>query len=120
MLLWAGRFGKQEAFMSNLNKRHFEQGSSGESASERRTLLAAAADVGLDVSAAQAFLNTDELVSDVWRSYGETINKRGIHSIPLCAVQRSERAAAAIGTRSGSDRNARAHTRSSRVHAHMR
>ena len=52
MLLWAGRFGKQEAFMSALNTRHFTRGSSGESASHRPTLLAAAAEVGLDADAA--------------------------------------------------------------------
>lgn len=83
LLLWAGRFGKQEEFMTNLNRRHFERGSAGESASERATLLAAAAEVGLDVAAATAFLETDELVKEVWASYGDTIHGRGIHSIPL-------------------------------------
>ena len=45
LLLWAGRFGKQEEFMSNLNHRHFEQR---QSASSRATLLDAAEAVGLD------------------------------------------------------------------------
>lgn len=82
LLLWAGRFGKQEEFMSALNKRHFEQR---QSASDRETLLAAAGEVGLEVAAAAEFLDGDELASDVWRSYGRTIRELGIHSIPLFA-----------------------------------
>ena len=42
LLLWAGRFGKGEQFISALSDRHFQQGSQGESASKRSTLLAAA------------------------------------------------------------------------------
>ena len=80
LLIWAGRFGLQEKFMTCLNERHFEQQTS---ASERPTLLAAAKEAGLDVDAATALLNTDELVDDVWESYGDTIHGRGIHSIPL-------------------------------------
>mmetsp|Transcript_35668 Transcript_35668/g.42996 ORF Transcript_35668/g.42996 Transcript_35668/m.42996 type:complete len:153 (-) Transcript_35668:496-954(-) len=80
LMLWAGRFGKQEEFMTALGHRHFEKK---ESASHRRTLLAAAEEVGLDVQLAQQFLNTDELVEHVWRSYGTTIREKGIHSIPL-------------------------------------
>lgn len=83
LLLWAGRFGKQEEFMSALNKRHFEQR---QSASDKGTLLAAAAEVGLDVAAADAFLQTDELVDTIWRSYGRTIRELRIHSIPLFAL----------------------------------
>ena len=80
LLLWAGRYGKQEAFMTCLNKRHFEQTTS---ASETPTLLEAAAEAGLDVDAAKAFLATDELAAEVWRSYGQTQREKGIHSIPL-------------------------------------
>ena len=83
MLLWAGRYGKQEEFMSALNKRHFEQR---QSASDRHTLLTAAAEVGLDHEAADAFLRTDELADVVWRSYGRTIRELNIHSIPLFAL----------------------------------
>lgn len=68
LLLWAGQRGRQEEFMTALNQRHFERGSSGESASARPTLLAAAAEVGLDVNEASAFLETDELREEVWRS----------------------------------------------------
>eukprot|EP00966_Prymnesium_polylepis_P245320 5675418-Prymnesium_polylepis.1 len=82
LLLWAGRFGKQEPFMSAMNRRHFEQGARGESASSQETLLAAASEAGLDVGAVEAFLATDELVADVWRSYGDTVHNKGIHSIP--------------------------------------
>ena len=82
LLLWAGRFGLQEEFMSALNLRHFEQK---QSASERATLLAAVAEVGLDTDAAAAFLDTDELADAVWRSYGATIREKGIHAIPLFA-----------------------------------
>lgn len=80
MLLWAGRFGLQEEFMSALNKRHFEQR---QSASERTTLLAAAEEVGLDTVKAAAFLATKELEDVVWESYGKTIRQKRIHSIPL-------------------------------------
>lgn len=80
LLLWAARFGKQEEFMSELNKRHFEGRTS---ASERPTLLAAAAAAGLDASAAAAFLSGRELEVEVWKSYGETIHAKGIRSIPL-------------------------------------
>ena len=83
LLLWAGRFGLQEEFMSALNKRHFERR---QSASERDTLLAAAADVGLDAAAAAAFLDTEELTDEVWASYGRTITEKRIHSIPLFAM----------------------------------
>mmetsp|Transcript_2730 Transcript_2730/g.4865 ORF Transcript_2730/g.4865 Transcript_2730/m.4865 type:complete len:163 (-) Transcript_2730:803-1291(-) len=69
--------------MSALSRRHFEQGGQGESASTRATLMAAAAEVGLDVAAAKSFLETDELVKEVWHSYGATIHQKGIHSIPL-------------------------------------
>ena len=69
LLLWAGRYGKQEDFMSALNKRHFEQR---QSASDPATLLAAASEVGLDAAQAAAFLESDELADVVWRSYGET------------------------------------------------
>ena len=82
LLLWAGRFGKGERFISALSDRHFQQGSQGESASKRSTLLAAADEAGLDVAAAAAFLDTDELHDEVWRSYGE-MPKRGITGIPL-------------------------------------
>lgn len=82
LLLWAGRFGKQEEFMSALNKRHFEQR---QSASDRRTLLAAAEEVGLDATEADAFLDGDELADHVWQSYGDTIRLHKIHSIPLFA-----------------------------------
>lgn len=82
MLLWAARYGKQEVFMAALSSRHFEQGSQGESASKRPTLLAAAREAGLDVAAAEAFLDTDELRDEVWESYGE-MPRRGISGIPL-------------------------------------
>ena len=82
LLLWSGRFGKQEAFMSALSNRHFQHGSQGESASKRATLLAAAEEVGLDVAAATAFLDSNELHAEVWRSYGE-MPARGINAIPM-------------------------------------
>jgi len=83
LLMWAARFGKAEKYMHALNTRHFEQGASGESASSRKTILAAAAEAGLDVEAAAAFLDSEELKAEVWKSYGDTINKHGVHSIPL-------------------------------------
>lgn len=82
LLLWAGRFGKGEEFMSALSDRHFQNGSLGESASKRPTLLAAAEEVGLDVAKVEAFLDSDELHDEVWRSYGE-MPRKGITGIPL-------------------------------------
>lgn len=79
MLLWAGRFGKQEEFMSVMNEKHFEKA---RSAISHEELLDTAKTVGLDVEAAAAFLKTDELAEYVWKSYGETIKDKGIHSIP--------------------------------------
>mmetsp|Transcript_85333 Transcript_85333/g.198394 ORF Transcript_85333/g.198394 Transcript_85333/m.198394 type:complete len:213 (-) Transcript_85333:162-800(-) len=79
LMLWAGRFGKQEKYMSALARLHFEECTS---ASHRATLLRAAEASGLDVDAARAFLDTDELRAEVWRSYGETIHEKGIHAIP--------------------------------------
>ena len=79
MLLWAGKFGKAEQFMDALNFRHFQEG---KSASERTTVLEAAAEAGLDVDAANAYLDTSENEDKVWKSYGDTIRKYGIHAIP--------------------------------------
>lgn len=79
LMLWAARFGKQEEFMDLLGAKHFEQQ---KSASHTTTLLEAAAEVGLDVGEADMFLESDELESYVWRSYGDTIRKHGIRAIP--------------------------------------
>ena len=78
-MLWARRFGLAEEFMDHLGHRHFEQR---KSASHRATLLDAAAAAGLDASALGAFLDSDELVADVWTSYGSTIHEKGINAIP--------------------------------------
>lgn len=82
LLLWAGRVGKGEQFMTALSDRHFQLGSQGESASKRHTLLAAAQEVGLDAAETAAFLDSDELYDEVWRSYGE-MPRKGITGIPL-------------------------------------
>jgi len=79
VMLWAKRFGRQEAYMSALAKRHFEQR---QSASHRTTILDVVAEVGLDARAAEAFLQTDELREQVWQSYGSTIHEKKIQSIP--------------------------------------
>ncbi|KAJ1483545.1 hypothetical protein T484DRAFT_1799871 [Baffinella frigidus] len=50
-LLWAGRQGKAEQFMDRLNYRHFEKG---EAASDRKTVLAAMSDAGMDMHEASA------------------------------------------------------------------
>lgn len=79
VMLWARGFGKAEKYMSALARRHFEEQTS---ASHRATILAAAEEAGLDVKAAESFLNTEELKTEVWRSYGSTIHEKGIHAIP--------------------------------------
>lgn len=80
LLQWAGRFGKQEQVVGALARLHFEEQTS---VTKRSTLLKAAREVGLDTEALSQFLDSDELVKDVWKSYGETINKHGIHAIPF-------------------------------------
>ena len=79
ILLWAARFGKQEEIADEIGKLHFEEV---ESNADRETLLKAVAAVGLDVAAAEAFLDTDEMVDRIWWSYGATINYYGIKEIP--------------------------------------
>lgn len=80
MLQWAARFGKQEEVVSALANLHFERQ---QSATKRSTLMKAVERAGLDTTAFKKFLDTDDLVADVWKSYGDTIRKHGIHSIPL-------------------------------------
>lgn len=80
LLLWAGRVGKQEEVMLELNKLHF---SAKQSAGHRATLLKAAAAVGLDAKETQGFLDTDELREKVWASFRSTVQEKNIHSIPL-------------------------------------
>eukprot|EP00747_Dinoflagellata_sp_TGD_P217658 gnl/TRDRNA2_/TRDRNA2_90027_c0_seq1.p1 gnl/TRDRNA2_/TRDRNA2_90027_c0~~gnl/TRDRNA2_/TRDRNA2_90027_c0_seq1.p1 ORF type:complete len:210 (+),score=23.31 gnl/TRDRNA2_/TRDRNA2_90027_c0_seq1:127-756(+) len=80
VLLWAGRFGKQELFMTAINRRHFHER---KSAHSRETVLESAQEAGLDIGACRAFLETDELHQEVLRSYHVTIFEKGIHSIPL-------------------------------------
>merc|ERR1719486_1579909 len=66
LMLWAARFGKQEAYMSALSRRHFEER---KSASHQKTLLEAAEEAGFKREEALAFLETEELREEVWRSY---------------------------------------------------
>lgn len=80
LLQWAARVGKQEEVVSALARLHFEEQTS---VNKRSTLLKAATEVGLDTDALVKFLDSDELVPEIWRSYGETINKHGIHAIPF-------------------------------------
>ena len=85
ILLWAARFGKQEEIADEIGKLHFEEV---ESNADRETLLKAVAAVGLDVAAAEAFLDTDEMVDRIWWSYGATINYYGIKEIPCFVLNR--------------------------------
>jgi len=80
LLLWAGTQGRAELFMDALNHDHFTRRNS---ASNKAALLAAVAEAGLSVEDAETFLASDEFSEDVWRSYRETIEVHGIHSIPL-------------------------------------
>lgn len=79
LMLWARQFGKAEAYMSALSRRHFEEC---QSASHRATLFAAVEEAGLDVALARDFLQTDDLKAEVWRSYGDTIHEKRINAIP--------------------------------------
>lgn len=80
IMLWARRYGLQEAYMSALGRRHFERC---QSASHDTTILESAREAGLDVEACRAFLTTDELRDEVWQSYRSTIHEKGIHAIPF-------------------------------------
>eukprot|EP00746_Dinoflagellata_sp_MGD_P080058 gnl/MRDRNA2_/MRDRNA2_32005_c0_seq1.p1 gnl/MRDRNA2_/MRDRNA2_32005_c0~~gnl/MRDRNA2_/MRDRNA2_32005_c0_seq1.p1 ORF type:complete len:214 (+),score=45.51 gnl/MRDRNA2_/MRDRNA2_32005_c0_seq1:562-1203(+) len=79
MLLWATRRGKGEEYMKALGRKHFEEA---KSASHSSTILDAAEEAGLERGEAEAFLKTDELSAEVWKSYGSTIKEKGIHAIP--------------------------------------
>lgn len=79
-MLFCARQGAQEKFMAALGRRHFQQR---QSASHTKTLLEAANEAGVCPEELAQFLRTDELEEEVWRSYGDTINKYRIHSIPL-------------------------------------
>lgn len=94
VIIWAGRRGKQEAFMSGLSRRHFEEQ---KSASHRATLLEAAEEAGLDPKEVSAFLDTDELKEEVWKSYRETY-ENGIFAIPLFVFSRGEKHYAVPGS----------------------
>eukprot|EP00746_Dinoflagellata_sp_MGD_P113858 gnl/MRDRNA2_/MRDRNA2_50553_c0_seq2.p1 gnl/MRDRNA2_/MRDRNA2_50553_c0~~gnl/MRDRNA2_/MRDRNA2_50553_c0_seq2.p1 ORF type:complete len:239 (+),score=41.96 gnl/MRDRNA2_/MRDRNA2_50553_c0_seq2:58-717(+) len=80
VMLYAQRQGKQEPYIAALNRRHFEER---KSASHRINILDSAAEAGLDRSSVGAFLDSDELVTEVWDSYRSTVEEKGIHSIPL-------------------------------------
>ncbi len=56
--------------MDALNYKHFQEG---KSASERSNVLAAAKEAGLNEEAAKQFLDTTELESTVWKSYGYSL-----------------------------------------------
>jgi len=79
MLLWAARQGSAEEYMRALGRKHFEEA---RSASHTWNVLDAAEEAGLDRAKAQAFIESDELLVDVWKSYGTTIREKGIHAIP--------------------------------------
>eukprot|EP00930_Biecheleria_cincta_P089165 TRINITY_DN78434_c0_g1_i1.p1 TRINITY_DN78434_c0_g1~~TRINITY_DN78434_c0_g1_i1.p1 ORF type:complete len:344 (-),score=72.27 TRINITY_DN78434_c0_g1_i1:304-1335(-) len=80
LLQWAARFGKQEEVVSALARLHFEEQAS---VTKRATITQAAKEAGLDTQALEHFLASEELVGEIWQSYGDTINKHGIHAIPL-------------------------------------
>lgn len=79
LLKWAGEQGMQEPLMEVFNRNHFTLR---KSASSRASLLEAVEEAGLDRAEAAAFLATDRYEAEVWRSYGDTIRKHGIHAIP--------------------------------------
>ena len=88
LLLWASRFGRMEHLAENMSKRHFEEN---ESCADRENLINAVRDTpDLDVQAAQTFLSSDELVQDVWDSYGRMIRYWGIKEIPVFIFNRPQ------------------------------
>lgn len=67
LLLWASRVGKQEIVANALWRLHFEQRSS---LTKRSTLLQAGSEAGLDSAEVDAFLDSQELLTDVQHGYG--------------------------------------------------
>lgn len=80
VMLYAARFGKQEAYSAALARRHFEEG---QSASFRTTVLDAAEEAGLERTTVESFLNTEELEKEVWESFRSLTQEKRINSIPL-------------------------------------
>ena len=101
LVLWAGRHGKQEAVMSELNALHFSRA---QSAGERATLMAAAAAAGLDPAETSAFLDGDELRG---RRVGELQIDDPREAYPLDPALRVQRAVDRRGGRPLPRRGAR-------------
>ena len=80
VMLWAATFGKQEDYMDVLARGHFEKK---KSASHHSSIIEAALEVGLPEAPLMAFLKSEELKDEVWRSYGTTIRNKRIEAIPL-------------------------------------
>ena len=93
LLLWATRLGKAEELMTELNKRHFERR---QSVNARAALLEAVeATEGLDVAAASAFLDTNELEDEVRalsRRQYKHHSKRSVRRMLLLEVSYTTRA----------------------------
>lgn len=80
VLLYAARFGSQEAYADALARRHFTMG---QAAGMRSTVLDSVEEVGLDPADVEALLNGDEYEADVWKSYKDAVGKHNVHSIPF-------------------------------------
>jgi len=80
LIQWAKQFGLQEEYVGELAKLHFEER---QSVTKRSTLLKAVAAAGLSQASAESFLDSDEFVKDIWQSYGDTLRKHNLHSIPV-------------------------------------
>lgn len=79
-LLYASKFGAQEAFADAMARRHFTLG---KASGDRETVLDAAEEVGLDPVEVKEMLEGDEFQDDVWQSYHDTTRKHRINSIPF-------------------------------------
>ncbi len=77
---YAAKVGKQEHFVSEMSKLHFEQE---KSCADRENLLEAIEAAGMNVEDANTFLNTDEGEAAVWKSYGDLIKRYRIKEIPV-------------------------------------
>lgn len=81
MMKYFSRTGNQEEFIDLLNYYHFELG---KSASLRSTILEVCKELNFEErSKVDNFLDSDELIQDIWQSYKDTTEKHNIHSIPL-------------------------------------
>eukprot|EP00696_Hemimastix_kukwesjijk_P002429 gnl/Hemi2/12976_TR4434_c0_g1_i1.p1 gnl/Hemi2/12976_TR4434_c0_g1~~gnl/Hemi2/12976_TR4434_c0_g1_i1.p1 ORF type:complete len:188 (-),score=58.75 gnl/Hemi2/12976_TR4434_c0_g1_i1:223-786(-) len=85
LIEFAERFGKQDAMVENLFKRYFENA---ENIHSHETLLAAAADCGLDSAETARFLASDELRSSIL-AQDAAVKRKNLHGVPHFTIAKN-------------------------------